>query len=90
MVSVIIFSNYLVWANIGDSRAVIGKKEEHWPAEELSRDHKPELDGEALRIKKANGRIMSFIGPGGVPMGPKRVWLPDKDVPGLAMSRSVT
>ena len=89
MVSVIIFSNYLICANIGDSRAVIGKKEESWVAEELSRDHKPELNDEALRIKKTNGRIMSFIGPGGVPVGPKRVWLHDKDAPGLAMSRSI-
>lgn len=89
MVSVIVISNFLICANIGDSRAVIGKKEEIWVAEDLSRDHKPELEDEALRIENSNGRIQSIIGHGGVQMGPKRVWLQDREFPGLAMSRSI-
>lgn len=89
MVSVIVISNLLICANIGDSRAVIGKKEEVWVAEDLSRDHKLELEDEASRIKSYKGRVQSILGPGGVPMGPKRVWVQDQEFPGLAMSRSI-
>mmetsp|Transcript_26358 Transcript_26358/g.40226 ORF Transcript_26358/g.40226 Transcript_26358/m.40226 type:complete len:145 (+) Transcript_26358:2052-2486(+) len=71
---------------------------------QLSRDHKPELLDEATRIIKKNGRIEpSRITPDMIPglnnraarvgqpqfFGPKRIWLKNKQVPGLAMTRSV-
>lgn len=69
---------------------------------QLSRDHKPELPDEAQRIFKTNGRIEpSRVTPDMIPgyhrknfsqpqfFGPKRVWLKNKQVPGLAMTRSI-
>ncbi len=66
----------------------------------MSRDHKPEEPDEAARIRKCDGRIeQSRLQPGMVPAGyktsagmfygPKRVWLKNKQVPGLAMTRSI-
>ena len=89
MVSVVVLSNLLVCANIGDSRAVLGKKTNGWVAEDLSRDHKPELPDEAARIRDKNGRIFPFVAFNGQQLGPHRVWLPYEDIPGLAMSRSI-
>lgn len=57
----------------------------------LNRDHKPELKDEAERIHKRGGRIDSFRDyyNNGEPIGPQRVWLPNEEIPGLAMSRSM-
>lgn len=35
------------------------------------------------------GRIQAFSDSNGNPVGPPRVWLPQDDIPGLAMSRSL-
>ncbi|KAF9617122.1 hypothetical protein IFM89_034172 [Coptis chinensis] len=50
----VIRNNQLVVANAGDSRCVISRKGQ---AYNLSRDHKPELEGEKERILKAGGFI---------------------------------
>lgn len=71
----------------------------------LSRDHKPDDSDEAARIRACNGRVeqskimpgMQLLGINGKPVnnlsgqyyGPKRVWLKNKQVPGLAMTRSL-
>jgi hypothetical protein len=55
----------------------------------LSRDHKPSVTSEAERIIRCGGRIQSFRDGNGTYIGPLRVWLPDQDIPGLAMSRSI-
>uniref|UniRef100_A0A7C9EUN9 protein-serine/threonine phosphatase n=1 Tax=Opuntia streptacantha TaxID=393608 RepID=A0A7C9EUN9_OPUST len=52
--AVIIRDNKLIVANAGDSRCVLSKGGQ---AVELSRDHKPELEGEQERILKAGGFI---------------------------------
>ena len=60
-------------------------------ADELSRDHKLDLDAECERILSNGGRVESFkdtLNPS-ESIGPRRVWLPDQDIPGLAMSRSM-
>ena len=88
-VSVIIQGDLLTCANIGDSRAVLGKKLKTWYAESLSRDHKPELKDESERILACLGRIMPYFTLDGTPAGPCRVWLQNENIPGLAMSRSV-
>ena len=64
---VVTFFNYdmILCANSGDSRAIlISENEQKTPSGEnnyyftqLSRDHKPELQDEAQRILKKNGRI---------------------------------
>jgi serine/threonine protein phosphatase PrpC len=81
-----------------------GPGEGHYYFTQLSRDHKPELPDEAQRILARNGRIEpSRITPdmyqGGFNrrakfqqpqfFGPKRVWLKNKQLPGLAMTRSI-
>ena len=79
-------------ANVGDSRAVLGRQladERQWMAVALSRDHKPDLPEEAKRILASGGRVLSYSDEDGLPAGPARVWLRDEDIPGLAMSRSM-
>ena len=82
----------LICANIGDSRAVLGrydKKNKKWIPINLSRDHKPTEEDEAKRILKKGGRIKPFIDEEtGNEVGPLRVWVKDDEVPGLAMTRS--
>lgn len=72
---------------------------------QLSNDHKPDLPQEAQRIIAKNGRIepsritpdMMYGGGFGKRgkmaqpqfFGPKRVWLKNKQLPGLAMTRSI-
>ena len=60
-------------------------------ADELSKDHKLDNPVECERILNSGGRVESFkdtMNPNET-IGPKRVWLPDQDIPGLAMSRSM-
>ena len=60
-------------------------------ADELSKDHKLDNSVECERILNSGGRVESFkdtMNPNET-IGPKRVWLPDQDIPGLAMSRSM-
>ncbi|GBG34455.1 Protein phosphatase, putative [Hondaea fermentalgiana] len=87
-------------ANIGDSRIAKGvyKKDKNgvYPqpgrgriyAENLSEDHKPDLERERNRIVKAGGRVFAMKYDDGID-GPARVWLSYADMPGLAMSRSL-
>lgn len=78
-------------SNSGDSRAIIGTKvsQRTWYVKELSRDHKPEIPEEMNRIKSKGGRVACCLDFYGKPSGPKRVWLKDDCIPGLAMSRSI-
>ena len=91
-VSVIYTPIKLICANIGDSRAVLGRYDKNfnkWIAINLSRDHKPTEEDEARRILKKGGRIKPFIDEEtGEEVGPQRVWVKDDEVPGLAMTRS--
>ena len=55
----------------------------------MSRDHKPTEIDEAKRIFSKGGRIKPFIdNETGEEIGPKRVWVKDEEIPGLAMTRS--
>lgn len=89
-VSVIFTPSKLISANIGDSRAVLGRYEDSkWMSYDLTRDHKPTERDEAERILNASGRIQPFVDEEtGEFVGPQRVWIKDDDVPGLAMTRS--
>ncbi|MEW5313329.1 MAG: hypothetical protein WDW38_004906 [Sanguina aurantia] len=59
-----------------------------WDAVALSDDHKPERPDEKLRITSLGGRVQQKSGRAGHPTGPTRVWLAERDFPGLAMSRA--
>jgi serine/threonine protein phosphatase PrpC len=91
LVAVLIRGRKLACANIGDSRAVLGScnRQDRWQAVELSNDHKPVRSDEARRIAEAGGVIRQFQTAAGESIGPLRVWAREKDVPGLAMTRSI-
>ena len=88
--SLIITPNKLLCANVGDSRAIIGKKikENFWISKEISHDHKPNEKEEKKRIILNGGRVESYKDENGNLIGPERVWKEKEDIPGLAMSRS--
>ena len=88
-VSVIYTPYKLIVANLGDSRCILGKlKNGKWSSKMLSRDHKPNVPEEAERIKSRGGRIRPMKDEEGNFIGPLRVYMRDKDMPGLAMTRS--
>ncbi|XP_004245370.1 probable protein phosphatase 2C 72 [Solanum lycopersicum] len=76
----------LIIANLGDSRAVLGRKTEEGVIEavQLTTDLKPSLPSEAERIRNCDGRVLALK----EELHIQRVWLPHEDVPGLAMSRA--
>ncbi|XP_078163393.1 putative protein phosphatase 2C 66 isoform X2 [Carex rostrata] len=76
----------LVVGNLGDSRAVLGTRDDDniLIAEQLTVDLKPDLPRESARIKRCNGRVFALQDEPDV----ARVWLPNSDSPGLAMARA--
>lgn len=76
----------LVIGNVGDSRAVLGTRDEDdfLVAVQLTVDLKPNLPREAERIRRCKGRVYALQNEPEV----FRVWLPNNDFPGLAMARA--
>ncbi|XP_076882200.1 putative protein phosphatase 2C 33 [Bidens hawaiensis] len=77
----------LIIGNIGDSRAILCTRDESsnsLVAVQLTVDLKPNLPAEAERIRKSKGRVFALQEEPGV----TRVWLPNNDSPGLAMTRA--
>ncbi|XP_009122858.1 probable protein phosphatase 2C 65 isoform X2 [Brassica rapa] len=76
----------LVIANLGDSRAVLGTRggKSSLKAVQLTVDLKPCVQREAERIVSCKGRVFAMEEEPDV----HRVWMPDDDCPGLAMSRA--
>ncbi|OIW03403.1 hypothetical protein TanjilG_12000 [Lupinus angustifolius] len=75
----------LVIANLGDSRAVLGRiHDEELIAIQLTTDLKPGLPCEAERIRSCNGCVYALEEEPNI----QRVWLPNEKAPGLAMSRA--
>ncbi|XP_062219047.1 probable protein phosphatase 2C 14 [Phragmites australis] len=85
-VAVIKQGRNLIIGNLGDSRAVLGTRNEnnHLIAVQLTVDLKPNIPSEAQRIRQRKGRIFAL------PEEPEvfRVWLPKYNSPGLAMARA--
>ena len=91
VVSIIITPNNIICVNLGDSRASLFRYENGlYYCRNLSRDHKPCEPDESKRIINNGGRVKKcydeehkrFI-------GPDRVWVKNKEEPGLAMTRSL-
>ena len=91
VVSIILTPNNLICVNLGDSRASLFRYENGlYYCRNLSRDHKPCEPDESKRILFNGGRVKKcydeehkrFI-------GPDRVWMKNKEEPGLAMTRSL-
>ena len=88
-VSLIYTPTKIITANVGDSRAFMGKFiNGKWKSLDLTRDHKPSLPDENNRILSRGGRIEPMRDDDYSFIGPLRVWLKNEDYPGLAMSRS--
>ncbi|KAK4745729.1 hypothetical protein SAY87_012041 [Trapa incisa] len=77
---------FLVIGNVGDSRAILGRrdKDNSLTAVQLTVDLKPDNPGEADRIMKCKGRVFALQDEPGI----ARLWLPNSDSPGLAMARA--
>ncbi|EGR28009.1 protein phosphatase 2c, putative [Ichthyophthirius multifiliis] len=79
-------------ANVGDSRAIFAKKlrNNQYIIQKLSNDHSPYIQQEYQRIIKAGGikKSKKQKKVNGSKQGPLRVWLKNKQAPGLAMTRS--
>ncbi|KAL3633349.1 hypothetical protein CASFOL_022876 [Castilleja foliolosa] len=77
---------HLIIANLGDSRAVLCKKDKNSQlvSEQLTVDLKPNLPSEAERIRSCEGRVLAMEEEPNV----YRVWMPNEDCPGLAMARA--
>ncbi|KAH7666684.1 Protein-serine/threonine phosphatase protein [Dioscorea alata] len=73
-------------ANVGDSRAVLATTSDEGDLVpvQLTIDFKPNLPQEAERINQCKGRVFCLRDEPGV----HRVWLPNEETPGLAMSRA--
>ncbi|XP_010264521.1 PREDICTED: probable protein phosphatase 2C 73 isoform X2 [Nelumbo nucifera] len=85
-VTVLKKGEHLIIANLGDSRAVLctrNQKNQLVPVQ-LTVDLKPNLPGEAERIRSYNGRVFAREEEPDV----YRLWMADEDCPGLAMSRA--
>jgi len=85
-VLVIQLGNHLICSNIGDSRAILIYDEDK--IFELSHDSKPNVPEEEKRINMMGGVVDQAKDEDGEKIGPYRVYIKDKDQPGLAMSRS--
>ncbi|XP_072953303.1 probable protein phosphatase 2C 33 [Typha angustifolia] len=74
----------LVIANVGDSRAVLGTKDQNncLVAVQLTEDLKPNLPREEERIRQCNGRVFALY------RDVARLWLPYSNTPGLAVARA--
>lgn len=92
MVLVVICNSKMIIANIGDSRAVLGRSSQLNGLVDqelaLSIDHKPCSPFERYRITSMGGRVFPIRYSDGI-VGPERVWLGNRNSPGLAMSRSL-
>ncbi|CAN8277221.1 unnamed protein product [Cochlearia groenlandica] len=76
----------LMIANLGDSRAVLGTMTEDGEikAVQLTSDLTPDVPSEAERIRMCKGRVFAMK----AEPRSQRVWLPNHNIPGLAMSRA--
>ncbi|GAU46961.1 hypothetical protein TSUD_403110 [Trifolium subterraneum] len=77
---------YLIIANVGDSRAVLATTSDNGTLTptQLTTDLKPNLPKEAERIMESKGRVFCMEDEPGV----YRVWMPNGKTPGLAISRA--
>ncbi|XP_062081897.1 probable protein phosphatase 2C 34 [Humulus lupulus] len=84
--SIVRQGEFIVIANVGDSRAVLAATSDDGSLEpvQLTVDFKPNLPQEAERINQCKGRVFCLDDEPGV----HRVWMPDQESPGLAMSRA--
>jgi len=81
----------LVLGNVGDSRAIVARAQSNGTimGVDLTHDDKPTDEPEKRRIEASGGRVAQQEYDPGEFDGPFRVFVRDKKIPGLAMSRSL-
>lgn len=93
LIALLILNNQIISSNIGDSRAILAKKNDNsWNFLNLSYDHKPDIPLEKERILKQGGIIEPFKDEDGRFLGPLRVWHSNGKSGnncGIAMTRSI-
>ena len=91
VVSIILTPNNIICVNLGDSRASLFRYENGlYYCRNLSRDHKPSELDESKRITNNGGRVKKCYDEEHKRyVGPDRVWVKNKEEPGLAMTRSL-
>lgn len=84
--TVLITPTHLLCANVGDSRAILGRSlHGTWSVHQLSWDHRPDNLSETQRIMAAGGEVsVSKM----LHSGPARVYLKGCLLPGLSVSRT--
>lgn|ERR1711871_695293 len=88
-VSILLMGGKFYCANAGDSRCVLAQNVGgKLMAKDLSVDNKPDDPKEKARIESSGGRVAPMEDQGEF-FGPHRVWLKNKRLPGLAMSRAM-
>lgn len=86
---VIVLNDAIICSNVGDSRAILYSNmnsPKGYKIIELSKDHKPVIKEECERIIKNGGFISRSDGDD---LGPFRVWIKYKSIPGLTLTRSI-
>ncbi|CAD8055233.1 unnamed protein product [Paramecium sonneborni] len=88
-ISVHINGQHLFCCNVGDSKAILGRRQllNKYQAIKLNKLHKP-IGQERDRIIKFGGRVECNRDLYGRPKSPLRIWMLNEDLPGLAMTRS--
>ena len=91
VVSLFLTTDKIMCVNLGDSRAALFKYDNGlYYSKNLSRDHKPSEPDEKKRIINNNGRVKKCYDEDLKKyLGPDRIWVKNKEEPGLAMTRSL-
>lgn len=86
--TVVLSSDRIFVAHVGDSRAVLGfhPPAKQWMVRELTRDHKPELPEERSRIERTGAQVITV---GQQPNVTCRVYSHQQAWPSINMSRSL-
>ena len=86
----------LFMANLGDTRAVLSTTSHSLAygrnsivSQQLTQEHRPEYTQEFNRITEHGGRVQKLLDLQGRQIGPYRVWEPNRNLPGLTISRSL-
>jgi len=89
LVALVLSGTRVYAANVGDSRCVAGLRldDGSYDAQEWTHDQKPDVPEEEQRLL-AMGARLAPLGEGHDGHMVNRIWLADKDTPGIAMSRS--
>ena len=89
---IIIFENNMYCLTVGDSKCVIGVKDEtsqtNLKGFQISTEHKTENKSEVERVLREGGIVQAVLDQNNLPVGPLRVWDSSLNYPGLMVTRT--